>query len=294
MRRSPASRLVWFLSVWGCTAEAGAWCRTTTVPAQPDPLVCPAQGLPLSWPLGCVGLRLDPSVPLPGHSWAVMQRVTRDAAAAWSEADCHALTTTARDAAAPPSFRLVMLDDRAAPVGYFNDGPNSNTVALQSRWSDDPFHPPDAAAVTVVTFSPATAEILDADTEINLEGFRFVLDDDRRGTDLQTILSHEFGHTLGLAHSAERQSVMWYAAGRGEQRRSLTADDTAGLCAIYPATRSAPCVPELRRVALEGGGTALGCGVATGPRGAPRVGLATAALLTLWVARRRRPLTAPR
>lgn len=292
MRRSPPSRLVWLLSVWACAAEAGAWCRTTTVPAQPDPLVCPAQGLPLSWPLGCVGLRLDPSVPLPGHPWAVMQRVTRDAAAAWSEADCNATADTSRDAAAPPSFRLVMLDDRAAPVGYFNDGPNSNTVALQPRWSDDPFHPPDAAAVTVVTFSPVTAEILDADTELNLEGFRFVLDDDRRGTDLQTILSHEFGHTLGLAHSAERQSVMWYAAGRGEQRRRLTADDTAGLCAIYPATRSAPCVPELRRVALEGGGTALGCGVASGSRRTAHVWLITAALLGL--ARRRRPFTAPR
>lgn len=283
-------RLAVVLTAWALPGACLAWCRTTTVPAQPDPLVCPGRGLALSWPFACVGLRLDPSVPLPSHAWSVMQRVTRDAAAAWSQTGCG----TTADASTTPAFRLVVLDDRVAPVGYFSDGANSNTVALRSRWADDPFHPPDAAAVTVVTFSPVTAEILDADTELNLEGFRFVLDDDRSGTDLQTILTHEFGHTAGLAHSAERASVMWYSAGLGEQRRALTADDAAGLCAIYATSaHAAVCLPELRRVAIEGGGSALGCSIAHTPPARPAWGLGIA-LCALGVARRRRWLSALR
>lgn len=283
------------LAVWTLGGSADAWCRTTTVPAQPDPLVCPREGTPLAWPFACVGLRLDPTTPLPGVSPAVVRRVTVDAMAAWAALPCPG--APAATGSGGPSMRLVLLADRADPVGYFDGEPNANTLALRTAWSDDPFHPPDAAAVTVVTFAPDTAEILDADTELNLEGFRFVVDDDRHGSDLQTILGHEFGHTLGLAHSPERSAVMWYSAGRGEQRRTLSSDDAAGVCAIYPPGPSAVCVPELRRVGLEGGGLPLACGARPRPlppapfdRGIVPLGVA---LAWAW-GRRRRTVTARR
>jgi len=264
--------------------DAYAWCHTTTVPAQPDPLVCPARGVPLAWPFGCAALRIDPTTPVPRLGPGVLRQVTLDAMATWSSAAC--THTAGRDASGGPSFRLVLLDDRVVPVGYLPDGPNTNTLAAQARWSDDPFHPPDAAAVTVTTFHPLTGAILDADTELNVEGFRFAVDD-RTASDLPTILSHEFGHTQGLAHSAERRAVMWYSAGIGEQRRQLSADDAEGICTIYPPDRFAPCVPELQRGGLEGGGVA--CAVSPQPgRTAPRATELLPWVLGLaWVLRRR-------
>jgi len=73
---------------------------------------------------------------------------------------------------------------------------------------------------------------------------------------LAELLTHEVGHTLGLAHSSNdpsepdrslRDATMYYAAhfdGRGAR---LESDDVAALCALYPGPRS----PALfRRVAI--------------------------------------------
>jgi hypothetical protein len=51
------------------------------------------------------------------------------------------------------------------------------------------------------------------------------------GFDFHTVMLHELGHSLGLDHSADTSSVM-YAFYSG-MRRDLTADDIAGIEAIY-------------------------------------------------------------
>jgi predicted Zn-dependent protease len=51
--------------------------------------------------------------------------------------------------------------------------------------------------------------------------------------DLQTVALHEVGHTLGLDHSTLTSAVMWPAY--NGVKRSLTADDIAGIQAIYGA-----------------------------------------------------------
>jgi hypothetical protein len=79
--------------------------------------------------------------------------------------------------------------------------------------------------------------------------------------DFFTVALHELGHALGLGHSRDSRSIMFpYYMG---SRRSLTADDTAGIRAIYgyndgslpliPLGQS-PGVPEPTTLLLVGSG----------------------------------------
>lgn len=51
--------------------------------------------------------------------------------------------------------------------------------------------------------------------------------------DLQSVITHEFGHALGLNHSADGSAVMYPSYSAGSTKRSLAADDLAGMVAIY-------------------------------------------------------------
>lgn len=51
--------------------------------------------------------------------------------------------------------------------------------------------------------------------------------------DLQSVATHEFGHALGLNHSADASSVMVTSYRQGRIRREPQADDIAGLIALY-------------------------------------------------------------
>ncbi len=269
-------------------APAHGYCRTTTSPAQPDPTMCPARGVPIAWPFACVGIHIDPTVLPPGMTALAVRTVTNSAANAWGDAVCDPARGT------HPGFRLHLREDLTEPVGYFDGASNVNSIVFRVRWADDPFHPPDAAAVTIVTFGARSASILDTDTELNLRGpvnprgmVFTVADGDPSGADLQTILTHELGHTQGLAHSAERRAVMWFSAGRGEQRRVPTADDAQGICAVYPPRDTSACDSAARWRSLQGGG--LDCASRPGASGVGGAcALVVMALAAALTARRRR------
>lgn len=243
-----------------------AFCRTTTCGSQPDPTQCPACGNAIAWESACIGLRVDARVLPDTLTAAAFHGHVADAARAWSSFLCPG---TIR----PPSFAMTVLEDLAFPVGYFEGAPNVNTITFRNHWGDDVFHAPDAAAITIVTFTSPSAHIRDADTELNLRsaanprGFVFATDGRTNAADLHTIVTHELGHTQGLAHSSERSAVMWYSAGRGELRRVPTDDDRAGLCSIYPARIPEACIPDTGRLTF--GGDGLSCTTSHGTRTSP-------------------------
>jgi hypothetical protein len=60
--------------------------------------------------------------------------------------------------------------------------------------------------------------------------------------DLQSIVTHEAGHFLGLAHSLVPTSTMVAQYTSGTQTfRMLDPDDGAGICAVFPPDAPAQC-----------------------------------------------------
>jgi hypothetical protein len=68
--------------------------------------------------------------------------------------------------------------------------------------------------------------------------------------DVESVMLHEFGHYLSLDHSTVPAAVMWPTINSGTKKRTLNADDIAGIIAIYgaaprPPGKIAPILPLL-------------------------------------------------
>jgi hypothetical protein len=93
----------------------------------------------------------------------------------------------------------------------------------------------DSLGLTTARFDRASGEIQDADVEINGTGGDLTNADPEDGADLLSILTHESGHFLGLDHTRDASSVMFATyRPRVSDLRRLSADDSAGICALYP------------------------------------------------------------
>ena len=77
---------------------------------------------------------------------------------------------------------------------------------------------------------------------MNTTAWRYATRDVGEGIDLQTVVTHEVGHFIGLAHGEEPNTIMAArlcdsgdrcARDRVSSRR-LATDDLAAVCALYP------------------------------------------------------------
>ncbi len=241
--------------------RAGAYCRTTTcrVPADfaPTPSACypedfedicakrepPQKVRQLWWRNRCVGYSMNANasrkIAFDDASLTMAQAFSK-----WTSTSCPTETSGACDGGGcGTGSSRVSIDLRdlgpteCDVVKYFTgaEEPNQNAIIFR----DDSWPHEDAArtlALTTVNFNKDTGEIYDADMEINTANHRMSIGDDvpSDGYDFLSIMTHETGHFLGLAHSGDPLATMYsrYEAGNTKMR-NLTTDDIAGICSVY-------------------------------------------------------------
>jgi hypothetical protein len=184
--------------------------------------------------------------PLRGISADTMREIVSHAFQQWTSVDCASV--------GPPSFQVdifpdVSCTDVQGANAYKTQGPNYNLWIFQDdSWDSTDTSTESAIAITSVEFDPNTGEIFDADVALNSFGNNFTTDPTNVDIDLPSVVQHESGHFLGLAHSAAPTAAMWPVLTAGTTRlRTLDPDDVDGICAVYPPGHLDPtCDPEPR------------------------------------------------
>jgi hypothetical protein len=290
--------------------ESSAFCRSTTCDvaheqcAVDDATGCVLEGAPLHWESGCLsfGVQRDGS-PLRHITFEVADEIIQTAFQQWMGATC--------EGGGHPSFRVWDLGRKYG--GIICDEPEFNAIKPNAnvwifRDKDWPYEGDTSTlALTSTIFEKTSGALLDADVEIN--SYKIVLTTTGVSSDvekdLQSIVTHEAGHFLGLGHSPLSTATMYKMYSPGDLNyRSLAVDDQQGICSIYPPDRDAPaCVAPSPAHGFSlycgGGGdegTASATGCAVGPQ-APRdtsfavVSAALAANVLCARRRRRRAIT---
>ncbi len=233
--------------------DARAFCRAMTCnPAKEtcavDDRGCVTSGTALRWPAERMPLvfRFQQQ-----HSARLVPEETTAAVRAafhrWSDVVCPDGRRT--------SLRFREGEDLVADKPLEADAPRPEPFGIYFRDRGWP-HPrgDDQTALTTIDFAPSSGTILYADIEVNTTAWTYATRDVGEGTDLQTVVTHEVGHFIGLAHGRELNTIMAArlcdsgdrcARDRVSSRR-LAADDIAAVCALYPpdAEGSLPAPPS--------------------------------------------------
>jgi matrix metalloproteinase-20 (enamelysin) len=93
------------------------------------------------------------------------------------------------------------------------------------------------SAIATTYWWSSGSSIVDADIVFWDGAFKFFAGSSgcSGGFYIEDIAAHEFGHALGLAHSASAAATMYASTSYCDQRnRSLDPDDIAGVTALYP------------------------------------------------------------
>jgi hypothetical protein len=96
--------------------------------------------------------------------------------------------------------------------------------------------------------------IIDADIVFWDGGFQFFAGASgcSGGFYIEDIAAHEFGHALGLGHSASTNATMYPSVSScNMSNRTLAVDDIAGVEALYPPTVTPPAIPPVPPTGLR-------------------------------------------
>jgi hypothetical protein len=279
----------------GTIGHASAYCRTSACSGNVAGQRCvPAQSRDCGSPLYRTGLCFGFSVHETGSNKvdvATVEALMDQAFTTWEQADC--------GGGAHPSVSVENIGRVACDRQEYNQtGGNTNLIVFRDDvWPyENQAH---TLALTTVTYNLDTGEIYDADLEVNsTDQVNLTISDSDVGYDLLSVLTHEAGHMLGLAHSPQETATMHFEALPGEtQLRDLDPDDVEGICVTYPPGRAGSCDTTPRHgFASECGGADAddeSCSLARAPLRAgdqkPTSALVgVVSLVALALARRRR------
>lgn len=138
----------------------------------------------------------------------------------------------------------------------------------------------ESLALTNQRYGKLTGFIEYADIEVNTAEARFALGPKDDGIDLETVLTHEIGHYIGLAHSNVPGSIMgprYCQDGSQCGEAHLSDDDVEAVCMLYPP-------PEATETLAPPPPVEAGCSLAVGARA---TGGWPLAIVGLVLARRR-------
>jgi MYXO-CTERM domain-containing protein len=274
-------------------------------------------GAAFYWPSSCANV----TIYLNGFTMMTAAEVAKSSAAAahaWSPSEVTCPAPSGDGGSTHPYFEIIPSMSTGGPVPEVAyDGKNS-IIFQTSTWAD-------GGEVIAATshFSTPNGAIVDTDIQINAVVGSDWINLDPGATanghlgdspiDLQTALTHEFGHFLGLAHTCvnvgdapaqttddqgaavpacpdppatpddvpQAQAVMWFFVDRSSiAKRVLSPDDVRAVCDLYPAAQD----PHACSANLPDDGCGCRTGGGTSAGGAALLALALSAAL----ARRRR------
>ena len=215
--------------------SSSAFCRATTCdPGKKDcarnTQSCLTEGKPLFWASSCVQVYVQKNgSPALGIGFSTFKESVSRAFSAWLSADC---------GGAAPSIDVQVLGPITCDVAEYNATQKNANIVL---FRDDQWPyvgGEDALAFTHLLFNADTGELWDTDLEINSFEYDFSTGDPVTGNDLDSMLTHEAGHLLGLAHTLSKDATMYAQYKEGtDTLRTLSPDDVNGICAAYAPDR---------------------------------------------------------
>jgi MYXO-CTERM domain-containing protein len=240
-------RMAIVLGSLSVTSASFGFCRATTC----DPVTesckmdlateCITSGTPLFWSSGCITVNVQSAgAPRAGVSADAAEASVRRALDTWLSADC---------GSGMPSITVELGQRvRCDAAEYSKDHHNANIIVFrEGEWP----YPggDDALGFTRLRFDDDRGELWDADIELNAVSEPLAIGKPLTGqVDLDSLITHEIGHLLGLAHTLVEDGTMMAGYVKGStELRTLAADDIAGICAIYPPERaltSSSCEPR--------------------------------------------------
>jgi MYXO-CTERM domain-containing protein len=239
--RSPIAALALVAALLG-VGRASAYCRSSVCAVNGSTIhgkVCspPADddcGTVLQWRQPCISFALEKNgstqVPID-----VVEKLMKLSFAEWTSVDC----------GGGEHPRIEVEDFGAvscASVEYNQHGGNANVVVFRDAvWPhmDDGSGTTDTIALTTVTYDVVKGDIFDADMEINSFQNKFTTSDTMVDVDLRSVLTHEAGHFLGLAHSSVLDATMYPNYSNGSiELRTPKDDDQQAICNAYPPDRA--------------------------------------------------------